>query len=126
MHNIDIEVHDLGLEEVMGLERGFGKDRDDEHIATFLLNEGLCPNQPFQLDMQVRYVGHTSMDWIGTEWDMECEWCIIGREHVEPEESVRRWAEYLETFRESSGFSGNDLARSPRGSALQPDPSRLV
>ena len=107
MHNIDIELEQLGWDDILDLNVG-RSPRENEYI-TFMLNEGLCPNQPFQVDMSLWWEGHTSMEWMGVEWDMEVEWDIIGREYVEPMEAANRWAEYLETFRETQGFSGNDV-----------------
>lgn len=99
MHNIELELEAITTEELLGLEPGYGKNRDETAIVTFLLQEGLCPHQPFQVDMTVRYEGHTSLEWIGTEWETVYDWDVIGSEHMEPEEHAERWEEWLKTFR---------------------------
>jgi len=98
-HNIDCEIENIGLADFLDINPGYPHS-NDEWLATWMMQEGLAPGQAFRIMANVNYVGHTSMDWIGTEWDSEVDWEIVEREYIEPEEAARRWQAYADDFKE--------------------------
>jgi hypothetical protein len=95
-HCVDIEIEDVGLEEFLDITQW---PRNEEGLATWLMQEGLAPGQAFRLMAEVNYTSTTSMEWIGVEYDMEVDWEIVDREYIEPEEAARRWKAYADDFK---------------------------
>jgi len=95
-HCAETEIDNMGLEDFLDITEW---PRNEESLATWLMQEGIAPGQPFRIMVDVNYVGSTSMDWIGTEWEMEVDWEIIDKEYVEPAEVLRRWQAYVEDFK---------------------------
>ena len=96
-HTVDWEIENIGLAEFLDIYPGYGCD--EEWLPKWMMQEGLAPGQAFRIVAEVNMVGHTSMDWMGTEWEVEADWKIVEKEYIEPAEALKRWQEYKDDFK---------------------------
>jgi hypothetical protein len=97
LHCVDVEIDNVGMDEFLDINPGYNSD--PEWLPKWMMEEGLAPGQAFRVMAEVNYVGSTSMEWIGTEWELEVYWEIVEREYIEPAQALRRWQEYVDDFK---------------------------